>query len=151
MAEQANRIDTDLPPETEDDTEETQTGGVSTAEGGDGQGEAGRQGNTEAQNEDARAKMHEFEQQDELPSDLKQWPDGKAKFITIGDDEDVPYGEGSTEKLGPTVVHHDDGSVSADGEKVDNPEDFKGEPIPLAIEGMDAPEVSGQDAAERQR
>lgn len=86
------------------------------------------------EHEDAHAQMREFEQQDELPSDLSQWPDGKAKYVTFDTEGDAPYGEGLTEKLGPAVVHHEDGSVSADGEKVDNPEDYKGEPIELAIQ-----------------
>jgi hypothetical protein len=30
----------------------------------------------------------------------------------------------------PDVRHHEDGSVSVEGEKVDDPEEFKGEPIP---------------------
>lgn len=84
--------------------------------------------------------MREFEQQDELPSDLKQWPDGKAKFVTLGEDDDAPYGEGGTAKLGPPVKHHEDGSVSVNGEKVDDPEKYKGgEPIKIALEGMDVP------------
>ncbi len=80
----------------------------------------------------AREEMREFEQRDELPSDLSEWPSGKAKYITFDNDEESGYGEGLTEKLGPPVVHHEDGSVSVNGEKVDNPEDYKGEPIELA-------------------
>ena len=39
--------------------------------------------------------------------------------------------EGITGKLGPaSVEHHEDGSVTVGGEKVDNPDDFKGEPLP---------------------
>ncbi|MGI8557564.1 MAG: hypothetical protein ACR2ND_04535 [Solirubrobacteraceae bacterium] len=145
MAEETSPADSKVPSASEADREATQQGGgVSTAEGADGKAEAGRQGNSEAEDKQARETMREFEQQDELPSDLKKWPDGKAKFITMGDEDDEPYGEGPTEKLGPTLVHHEDGSVSADGEKVDNPEDYKGEPIPLAVDGMDTPEVKGQ-------
>lgn len=80
----------------------------------------------------AREEMKEFEQRDELPTDLHEWPSGKAKYITFDNDEESAYGEGLTEKLGPPVVHHEDGSVSVNGEKVDNPEDYKGEPIELA-------------------
>ncbi|GAC1439777.1 MAG: hypothetical protein NVSMB51_18130 [Solirubrobacteraceae bacterium] len=83
--------------------------------------------------------MRKFEEQDELPSDLKEWPDGKAKFVTFGEDDDAPYGEGKTAKLGPPVTHHEDGSVSVDGKKVDDPDKYKGEPIKLAVEGMDIP------------
>ena len=81
------------------------------------------------ENERAREEMHEFEKQDELPSDLDQWPDGRAKTLTFGSDSDEPYGEGPTAKLGPPVIHNEDGSVTVDGEEVDNPDDYKGEPI----------------------
>lgn len=84
--------------------------------------------------EEAAEQMREFEDRDELPSDLSKWPDGKAKFLTFGGDEDAAYGEGKLEKLGPAITHHDDGSVSADGEKVENPDDYKGKPIPTPIE-----------------
>lgn len=85
----------------------------------------------QAEQEDARKELAEFESQDELPSDLSKWPSGKAKFLTMGNESDEPYGEGPTGKLGPgSLERHEDGSISVDGELVDNPEDYKGEPIP---------------------
>ena len=98
-----------------------------------------------SQHDEAREEMKEFEQRDELPSNLEEWPDGKAKYITFDSDSGVPYGEGLTEKLGQPVVHHEDGSVSVDGEKVDNPEDYKGEPIELATQIGSPDEVSDED------
>ena len=81
--------------------------------------------------EKAKEEMKEFEQQDELPSDPKEWPDGPAKYQTIDGDSEEPYGEGLTGKLGPaSVEHHEDGSVTVDGEEVDDPDEYKGEPIP---------------------
>ncbi|MGZ4276927.1 MAG: hypothetical protein ACXVFK_09450 [Solirubrobacteraceae bacterium] len=81
--------------------------------------------------EKAKEEIKELEQQDELPTDPKDWPDGPAKYQTIDGDGEDPYGEGITAKLGPaSVEHHEDGSVSIDGEKVDNPEDYTGDPIP---------------------
>jgi hypothetical protein len=100
------------------------------------------------EHDDAREEMKEFEQRDELPSDLKEWPDGKAKYVTFDNDSGVPYGEGLTEKLGPPVVHHDDGSVSVDGEKVDNPEDYKGDPIELATQVGNPDNVSSDESKE---
>lgn len=91
----------------------------------------------QAEAERSRKEMEEFQARDELPSDLKEWPDGKAKYITFDAEGEDAYGDGLTEKLGPPVKHHDDGSVSINGEKVDNPEDYKGEPIPLALETSD--------------
>ena len=81
--------------------------------------------------EKAKEEIKEFESQDELPSDPKQYPDGPAKYLTIDADGEDPYGEGITGKLGPaSVEHHEDGSVTVGGEPVDNPDDFKGEPLP---------------------
>ncbi len=82
------------------------------------------------ENEDAREEMRAFEDQDEVPGDLNEWPGGRAKTMTFGSESDEPYGEGPTAKLGPpSVEHHEDGSVTVGGEPVDNPEDYKGEPI----------------------
>ncbi len=83
------------------------------------------------ENEEAREEMRALEGQDEVPSDLTQWPDGRAKTMTFGSESDEPYGEGPTAKLGPaSVEHHEDGTVSVGGEQVDDPESYKGEPIP---------------------
>jgi len=81
--------------------------------------------------EKAKEEIKEFEQRDEFPSDPKDWPDGPAKYQTIDGDGEDPYGEGITGKLGPaSVEHHEDGSVTVEGDKVDDPEEYKGEPIP---------------------
>ena len=81
--------------------------------------------------EKAKKEIEEFESQDELPSDPKDYPDGPAKYLTIDAEGEEPYGEGITGKLGPaSVEHHEDGSVTVGGEPVDNPDDFKGEPLP---------------------
>ena len=91
----------------------------------------------EQEQDEAKEEMHELEQADELPGDTAEWPDGAAKYETFGKD-DAAYGDGVTEKLGPAnLERHADGSVSIDGEKVDNPEDYKGEPIVAAVAGMD--------------
>ena len=81
----------------------------------------------------AAEEMREFEQSDELPADLSDWPTGKAKYITFGESDDEAYGEGATAKLGPAEVeHHEDGSVTVAGEEA-NAEDFKGEPISSGV------------------
>ena len=66
------------------------------------------------------------------PEDLEDWPDGKAKYETYGGpDSESSYDEGPTAKLGPADLEYkEDGSIEIEGEKVDNPEDYKGEPIP---------------------
>lgn len=42
------------------------------------------------------------------------------------------------------VRHHDDGSVSVGGEEVDNPDDYKGDPIPGGPTDPNAPTASGE-------
>ena len=41
--------------------------------------------------------------------------------------------------------HHEDGSVSVDGEKVDNPDEYKGEPIPGGPTDPNAPGIPGEE------
>ena len=99
------------------------------------------------ENEEAHEEMRRLEEADDVPSELSEWPDGRAKTMTFGSESDQPYGEGPTAKLGPaSVEHHEDGSVTVGGEPVDNPEDYKGEPIPdprkTAIPGV------GDDSSE---
>ena len=90
----------------------------------------------EEESEQAKQEMQELEQGD-LPKDLSDWPSGPAKYETFGLDDDA-YGEGATEKLGPAnLARHDDGSVTIDGKAVDNPDDYKGEPIGEGIPGND--------------
>ena len=82
----------------------------------------------EEESDKAQERMKELEEGD-LPSDLSEWPSDAAKYETFGTDDDA-YGEGATAKLGPAnLQRHKDGSISIDGKKVDNPDDYKGEPI----------------------
>jgi hypothetical protein len=79
------------------------------------------------------------------PEKLEDWPDGKAKYRTFGGPEaEAGYDDGATAKLGPSEVRHfDDGRVEVSGEEVDNPEDFKGEPIPGGPTDPNAPDDPG--------
>jgi hypothetical protein len=90
--------------------------------------------------EEARKVMEELEEGDP-PGKLEDWPGGKAKYQTYGGPEgESGYDEGVTAKLGPSSLrHHEDGSVSIEGEKVDDPEEYKGEPIPGGPSDPDAP------------
>src|SRR3954452_25404321 len=64
------------------------------------------------------------------PKDLSDWPDDHAKYVTFGGREgEHSYEEGPESKLGPSVLrHNEDGSVEVDGEKVDDPGEYKGDP-----------------------
>jgi len=76
----------------------------------------------------AQDEMVELEAGD-VPTEREGWPSGPAQYLTYGSEDDQ-YGTGATAKLGPADVrHYADGSVSIAGEKVDNPEDYKGEPL----------------------
>ena len=84
--------------------------------------------------EEAKQELHDLEQGDP-PERLEDWPDGKAKYLTYGGPEGTAgYDEGPTRKLGPSSLeHHADGSVTIEGEPVDDPERYKAdEPIPGA-------------------
>jgi hypothetical protein len=84
--------------------------------------------------EDAKEEIQQLEE--DPPEKLEDWPDGKAKYLTYGGPEGTEgYDEGPTRKLGPSSLeHHADGSVSIEGEKVDDPDEYKGERLPDAPE-----------------
>jgi hypothetical protein len=95
---------------------------------------------------EAQEKVKELEESDEPPKDLEDWPDDKAKYVTYGGGEgDHGYDEGPEQKLGPSSLQrHEDGSVSIEGEKVDDPDEYKGEPIKGGPTDPDAPELPGE-------
>jgi len=84
--------------------------------------------------------------EDDPPENLEDWPDDAAKYKTFGGPEaESSYEEGATSSLGESEVrHHDDGSVSVKGEKVDNPEEYKGDPIPGGPTDPNAAKLSGE-------
>jgi|SRR3954463_6001548 hypothetical protein len=83
--------------------------------------------------EQAKEEMSRLEEGDP-PEKLEDWPEGKAKYLTYGGPEgSAGYDEGPTAKLGPSSLeHHEDGSVSIEGEKVDDPGEYKTDPVPGA-------------------
>ena len=93
--------------------------------------EAAKAKKAEEQREGAKEKIKELED-GEPPGDLEEWPDDAAKYETFGGPEGQhSYEDGPERKLGPSSLrHHEDGKVSIEGEEVDNPDEYKGEPIP---------------------
>ena len=81
--------------------------------------------------ERARDTMKQLEERDEPPKRLEDWPDDEAKYVTYGGGEgDHGYEDGPERKLGPSSLErHADGSVSIGGEKVDDPDRYKADPI----------------------
>jgi hypothetical protein len=124
----------------DEDRNEQDGGGVDVEEQTKGQQSSAQ---TEAQDvERAQEEMHELEQ-GEPPKDLQDWPDGKAKYLTYGGPEGTAgYDEGPTRKLGPSSLEYqEDGSIEIEGEKVDNPDDYRAdEPIPGAPSSGDTEE-----------
>ena len=131
------------------ETQDKETQDKSSENEGQG-GESEERNEFEEEQIKAKEEMESFQEQDELPSDLKEWPDGKAKYTTFDSESGEAYGKGLTEKLGKPVTYHEDGSVSVEGEKVDNPDDYKGDPIPLAtdVDNPDSDDVSDEDGEE---
>ncbi|MEA2391690.1 MAG: hypothetical protein QOK31_1799, partial [Solirubrobacteraceae bacterium] len=91
--------------------------------------------------EKAQEDMKELEERDEPPKDLEDWPSDKAKYMTYGGQEgDHSYAEGPEQKLGPSELRrYEDGSIEISGEKVDNPDEHRGEPIPGGPTDPNAP------------
>lgn len=123
---------TDTPQEGLESVEEQRVAG----EGGSGGAEIGADSGEEARAPSGEASDGELQQEvdrlaDDPPEDLKDWPDGEAKYKTLGGPEgDHSYEEGPERSLGPSSLRrHEDGSVEIEGEKVDNPEDYKQESI----------------------
>jgi hypothetical protein len=136
--------------ETEERTEETE-GRAEDTEGRDD--EASKAEQAKERYEKAQETMHELEERDEPPTELSDWPDDDSKYITYGGTEgDKTYDEEPTSKLGPhDLERHEDGSVSIEGEKVDNPDDYKGEPIPGGPTDPDAPKLAGEEKKEEKQ
>jgi hypothetical protein len=80
--------------------------------------------------EEAKQKVKELEENP--PEKLEDWPDDKAKYETFGGAEgDESYEESVTSKLGPSSLRfREDGGVEIEGEEVDDPDEYKGDPIP---------------------
>ena len=103
----------------------------------------------EEEQDEAKKEMEQLEENP--PEKLEDWPEGKAKYETFGGPEGPhTYEEGPEKNLGPSGVrHHEDGSVTIDGEPVDNPEEYKGDPIPGGPTDPNAPDVGGERETEK--
>ena len=99
--------------------------------------------------DEAHEKMKKMEEEGDPPSDLKEWPSDEAKYVTYGGGEgDHGYDEGPEKKLGPSSLErHEDGSITIEGEEVDNPDEYKSdEPVEAAVQSIDErKEAEGSD------
>ena len=112
------------------------------------------EGASEAQgrdDEDVEATMKEIEENP--PEKLEDWPQGKAKYETYGGPEgEHGYHEGPEQKLGPSSLrHHEGGEVEIEGEKVDNPDEYKTDPIPGGPTDPNAPRQGGEREVQKEQ
>ncbi len=117
------------------DDQQTQAEERDRENGGDGNGaddedEVAKARKAAEEEEKAKEKLKELEE--DPPEDLEDWPDDKAKYETFGGAEgEEGYEDSVTRKLGPSSLRYrDDGSVEIEGEEVDDPDEYKGDPIP---------------------
>jgi hypothetical protein len=80
--------------------------------------------------------------EEDPPEKLEDWPDDAAKYETFGGPEgEHSYEEGPESKLGPSSLRHlQDGGVTIEGEQVDDPDKYKGDPIPGGPTDQNAPQ-----------
>jgi hypothetical protein len=115
------------------------------------------QGDDQSSDEEQELQETMEKLQEDPPEKLEDWPEGKAKYETFGGPEgEHGYHEGPEEKLGPSSLRfHEDGRVEVAGDEVDDPDQYKGEPIPGGPTDPDAPQdltterIRGGDAAAR--
>ena len=115
--------------------------------------EAGEQSSAEQHKRESDEAKEEIKALEENPPDkLEDWPGGKAKYETFGGaSEELGYEEAATAKLGPSGLRRfEDGSIEINGEKVDNPEDYKGEPIPGGPTDPNAPGEAGEKDSDQE-
>ncbi len=102
----------------------------------------------EQEKEEARQEIEQLE--DDPPGKLEDWPEGKAKYETFGGPEgEHSYDEGPEKNLGPdSLRHHEDGSVTVRGDEADDPDEYKGDPIPGGPTDPSAAHEPGEPAEE---
>jgi hypothetical protein len=115
----------------EDERDETRSEDEQDGGGGDqDDDEVAKARKAAEEEEQAKKKVKELEENP--PENLEDWPDDKAKYETFGGAEgDESYEDSVTSKLGPSSLRYrDDGGVEIEGEEVDDPDDYKSDPIP---------------------
>src|SRR3954470_13498097 len=122
------------------DTEEQQDG----SSGEHQSDEQAKAQKVEEETEEAKEKVKELE--DDPPEKLEDWPDDKAKYETFGGPEgEHSYEDGPEKQLGPSSLrHHEDGKVTIAGDEVDDPDEYKGEPIPGGPTDPDSARMYGE-------
>jgi hypothetical protein len=133
--------------ETNQNVEEEGQGSETGADSPESKGE-----NRDFDKEVEEAKEEVKNLEEDPPEQLEDWPSGRAKYETFGGPEhETSYDEAATAKLGPSNVRfHEDGQVEVDGEAADDPDEFKGDPIPGGPTDPNAPDISGEKQGKEQ-
>src|SRR5947209_8728130 len=116
---------------TDDEATDTTEREEHRQEGEDGEkSEGGKARKAAEEEEQAKQKVKDLEE--DPPAKLEDWPDDKAKYETFGGAEgNEGYEESVTSKLGPSSLRYrEDGGVEIEGKEVDDPDEYKSEPIP---------------------
>lgn len=147
-AQESTGADSAAAEETREE-EQGQDGGsgdVEAAEDGGSEDSGEDDGRTDIEREKDEAKKEVEALEGDPPQDLADWPSGKAKYETFGGAEhQSSYDEAATSELGPSDVRHrEDGSVEVAGEQVDNPDEYKSDPIPGGPTDPNTPAGAGE-------
>jgi hypothetical protein len=139
---------TDEQPERQDSPDEEQSdAGGEDRSGGDGEQRSEKQKAEESKQEAEKAKeeIHQLEEEGP-PEKLEDWPSGMAKYETYGGPEgEHSYAEGPERKMGSADVrHYEGGEVEVEGENVDDPDEYKAEPIPGGPTDPNSPDAPGE-------
>jgi hypothetical protein len=121
-----------------------------TGDDGQGAGDGDQSSGGEIdEEEDPKAVVKKLEEEGP-PERLEDWPQGKAKYETFGGPEgEHGYHEGPEQQMGPSSLRfHEEGDVEIEGERVDDPDEYKGEPIPGGPTDPDAPDATGETSDE---
>jgi hypothetical protein len=104
----------------------------------------------EEEREQAKETMKKIEE--DPPDDLEDWPDDAAKYETFGGPEgEHSYEEGPETQLGPSSLRHkEDGGVTIEGEEVDDPDEYKSDPIPGGPTDDNSTDLTAKRIRERQ-
>jgi hypothetical protein len=96
----------------------------------------------ERESDEAKEKIKQLEEEGP-PEKLEDWPEDAAKYETFGGPEgEHGYHEGPEQQLGPSSLRHrEDGSVEIEGEEVDDPEQYKTDPVPGGPTDPDTPNL----------
>ena len=140
MTEESTRTE-----EEQEDQEEQQQSVEQASEEGQEQAseEESEEEKSDFEKETEQAKEEVKKLEEDPPEKLEDWPTGKAKYETFGGPEGQHgYHEGPEAQLGPdSLRHREDGSVEVAGEEADNPEEFKGGPVPGGPTDPDTPNL----------